>query len=123
MRSAVLSPVAALWVAALSALLGPDGDVPVVPPRTAAARRRLTLAALLAVTGPALLGAGLAGGTWVALAWLSVILLGLDLTLLVVSARHRAARRAGPPASPGRSLVPPAPAERAPLPERLTASR
>jgi hypothetical protein len=120
-RSAVLSPVAALWVAALSALLGPDGDVPVVPPSTPAARRRLTLAALLAVTGPALLGAALAGGAWVALAWLSTVLLGLDLALLVVSARRRA-RRVVPAARP---LAPPAGgrAARVPLPERLTASR
>jgi hypothetical protein len=101
-------------------MLGPDGDVPVVPPRTPAARRRLILAALLAVTGPALLGAALAGGAWVALAWLAVILLGLDLVLLVVSARRRAARRVLPAARP---LAPPAPAERDPLPARLTASR
>ena len=125
MRSAALSPIAALWVAALSALLGPDGEVPAVPPRTPAARRRLTLAALLAVTGPALFGAALAGGAWVALAWLGVTLLGLDLALLVVSARRRAARPAGAarPPAPARPARPEQPAEPAELAERLSAAR
>jgi hypothetical protein len=121
-RSAALSPIAALWVAALSALLGPDGEVPVVPPRTPAARRRLTLAALVALTGPALFGAALAGGAWVALAWLGLTLLALDLALLVVSARRRAAARlatARPPA-PVRLEQPEQPGE---LPEGISAAR
>jgi hypothetical protein len=105
--TAVLAPAAALWAAWLWALLWGAGRRarPLLPASTPARRRRLTLAALVALTGPAWAAAVAWGGPWTGGARLASVLVAADLALLVLAARRRqvlarvAQRRAGRPGS------------------------